>query len=73
MKVPKYTRAIHQELMSGLSELDEAYGKTAEAANAREWLREFDAFWPTLEGMADGIDRFADYPIAGMNGGDDVR
>lgn len=65
MTLPAYTLAIHQELMSGLDELDDAYGKTAESVNARLWLKEFLAFWPTLEGMADGVDRFAEHPVTG--------
>lgn len=35
MQIPK---AVYLELLSGLDELDEAYGKTAESVNARNWL-----------------------------------
>lgn len=32
------SREVYNELLSGLDELDEAYGKTAETANSRRWL-----------------------------------
>lgn len=32
------TRAVYDELLEGLKELDGAFGKTAEAENARRWL-----------------------------------
>jgi hypothetical protein len=32
------TKETYNELLSGLDELDEAYGKTAQTANSRRWM-----------------------------------
>jgi hypothetical protein len=60
-------REVYQELHSGLDELDDSYGKTAEAANAREWLNDLARHWPNLIGVPDGRDIFeGKYPITGV-------
>ena len=41
-------RAVYNELLSGLDELDDAYGKTAESVNARIWLHKLARNWPAL-------------------------
>ncbi len=64
MKLLPIPQPIYQELMSGLDELDDAYGKTAEAANARIWLKALRDYWPTMPDL-EGKDMFAEHPVSG--------
>lgn len=48
MKLLPIPQPVYQELMSGLAELDFAYGKTAETVNARIWLKALRDYCETL-------------------------
>lgn len=66
MKLLPIPRPIYQELMSGLDELDFAYGKTAESVNARHWLKELSDQWPSMPDL-EGKDMFPDAPVSGTD------
>lgn len=61
----RFTPEIRRTLRQALVTMREEYGRHSDIDDARAWLEELAAYWPTLEGVEEGVDRFAQYPVTG--------
>jgi hypothetical protein len=59
------TTTIRHTLLRCLATEEYEYGRHSDIDDAREFIQELARFWPSLEQVPEGVDRFSHLPVTG--------
>lgn len=62
---PTLTPRIKATLLRAIDTEQFEFGRHSDLDEAKEFIRALAAYWPTLDGVPEGIDRFSQWPVSG--------